>query len=99
MKSFNAAPGFSCFMNCSPIRKPRKPASSRKRFTTSGFEMPLSLTRQTSLGSCSANRKLFSTSVTKVPRLRLLMPYMSGSSSAYSKSRSLCISKRTSNPS
>ena len=46
------------------------------------LEMPLSLTLHTCSGKREAKRKLFCTSVMNVPKLRLLIPYMSGSNSA-----------------
>ena len=97
MNSPRAAPGSGSFMNRSPIRNPRKP-HCRSCARVSGRPMPLSLTFTASTGSWPASRKLFSTSVTKVPRLRLLIPHMSGSRPAYSSSCSACISSRTSRP-
>ena len=97
MNSFNDLPGSDVFMKFSPMRKPRNPAE-RRVLTVSGFEMPLSLTLTASFGRSSAKRNEFSTSVTNDPRLRLLMPHTSGSSSAYSSSASECISSSTSSP-
>ena len=96
-KFCKVSPGCSVFINVSPIRNPRNPAV-RRRFTISGSEIPLSDTNTASWGSCPANRNEFSTSVKKVPKLRLLIPTISIFSLIYDNSSGLWISSRTSSP-
>ena len=58
------------------MRNPSNPTSC-KAFIFSGSEIPLSDTLTISRGNFPINRKEFSTSVWKLPRLRLLTPTIS----------------------